>query len=268
MGHVVIDAQAISKRFHLRHNRSDELKVRFLSWFDPSKREVLEEFWALRDVSFSIRQGEAVALVGRNGSGKSTLLKVIAGLHLPTTGRLLVAPHARIGTMIELGVGFNPELSGQENVYLNASVYGLNRDEIDALYPTIVEYSGLRHFMEQPLKNFSSGMYARLGFAVAAHLNPDILLMDEIFTVGDAEFQQQCLATLRLLREQGKTLLFVSHVPQAVRDMCDRACVLDQGRLVFDGPVLDGLDAYERMRGVAAPVVAVPGAGRDDSAHP
>lgn len=263
MGHVVIDAQAISKRFHLRHNRSDELKVRFLSWFDPSKREVLEEFWALRDVSFSVRQGEALALVGRNGSGKSTLLKIIAGLHLPTTGRLLVAPNARIGTMIELGVGFNPELSGRENVFLNASVYGLGREEIEALYPTIVEYSGLLHFMEQPLKNFSSGMYARLGFAVAAHLNPDILLMDEIFTVGDAEFQEQCLATLRTLREQGKTLLFVSHVPTAVRDMCDRACVLDQGRLVFDGPVDEGLDAYERLRGVAAPIVAVPGGDRD-----
>lgn len=265
MADVVIDARGVSKRFYLRHNRTNELKVRFLAMFDVGKREVLEEFWALKDVSFTVRQGEAVALVGRNGSGKSTLLKIIAGLHLPTAGQLLVAPHARIGTMIELGVGFHPELSGTENVFLNASVYGLSREEISSLYPAIVEYAGLRHFMEQPLKNFSSGMGARLGFAIAAHLNPDILLMDEVFTVGDAEFQEQCLATLRAMREKGKTLIFVSHVPKAVQDMCDRACVLEQGHLVFDGPVDAGLEAYERLRDVAAPVVAVPGTERDGS---
>ena len=258
---VVIDAQRVSKRFLLRHNSSNELKVRFLALFDPRKRETVEEFWALKDISMTIRQGEAVALVGRNGSGKSTLLKIIAGLHLPSAGRLLVPAHARIGTMIELGVGFHPELTGRENVFLNASVHGLSRAEITELYPKVVEFSGLAHFMDQPLKNFSSGMHARLGFAVAANLDPDILLIDEIFTVGDAEFQLQCMQVLRRLRERGKTLLFVSHVPDAVRDMCDRACVLDQGRLMFDGPTGEALAAYDRLTSVPAPVIEVSGRG-------
>lgn len=250
---VAIDVQSVSKRFWLRHNRNRDLKVRVLARFHAAQRERVEAFHALTDVSLTIRRGEAVALVGRNGSGKSTLLKVIAGLYPPTSGRVLVAAGARIGTMIELGVGFHPELSGRENVFLNASVYGLGRREIAGLFPRIVEFSGLRDFIDQPLKNYSVGMQARLGFAVAAHLNPDVLLMDEVFTVGDAEFQAQCLASLRRLREQGRTLLFVSHVPQAVRDLCDRACVLDRGRLVFDGPVDEGLAAYERLMGAVPP---------------
>ena len=138
---VVIDARQVSKRFYLRHNRSGELKVRFLAMFHEHHREVVEEFWALRDVSLTIRSGEAVGVIGRNGSGKSTLLKIVAGLHLPTKGQMLVSAQARIGTMIELGVGFHPELSAEENVYLNASVYGLNRVQIAKLYPRVVAYS-------------------------------------------------------------------------------------------------------------------------------
>jgi ABC-type polysaccharide/polyol phosphate transport system ATPase subunit len=244
---VVIDAQQVSKRFFLHHQRSGELKVRFLAAFDARHREVVEEFWALRDVSLTIRRGEAVGVIGRNGSGKSTFLKVVAGLHMPTLGRLLVEADARIGTMIELGVGFHPELSGRENVYLNASVYGLNRAEIDGLYPTVVAYSGLEHFMDAPLKSYSSGMQVRLGFAVAAHLDPEILLLDEIFAVGDAEFQRQCFDTLATFRKKGKTILFVSHTPDAVRALCDRVCVLEHGRLVFDGAVDEGLSFYARL---------------------
>jgi ABC-type polysaccharide/polyol phosphate transport system ATPase subunit len=249
---VVIDAQRVSKRFYLRHNRSSDLKVRFLALFDPRQRETVEEFWAVRDVSLTIRQGEAVALVGRNGSGKSTLLKLVAALHLPTTGRVLVAANSRIGALIELGVGFHPELSGRENVYLNASVYGLTRAEIDALYSRVVAYSGLEPFMETALKNYSSGMHMRLGFAVAATLDPDILLLDEIFAVGDAEFQRQCIGTLDDFRARGKTIMFVSHAPAAVRAMCDRVCVLEHGRLMFDGAVDDGLAYYEEMTSVAS----------------
>lgn len=244
---VLIDAQQVSKRFYLHHQRSGELKVKFLAVFEARHRETVEEFWALRDVSLTIRQGEAVGVVGRNGSGKSTLLKIVAGLHLPTLGRLLVAAKARIGTMIELGVGFHPELTGRENVYLNASVYGLNRAQITALYPTIVAYSGLEHFMDAPLKSYSSGMQVRLGFAVAANLDPEILLLDEIFAVGDAEFQRQCFETLDTFRAAGKTILFVSHTPSAVRQLCDRVCVLEHGRLVFDGAVEEGLSFYERL---------------------
>ena len=249
---VVIDMQDVSKRFHLRHNQTNDLKVRFLGLFHARHREVVEEFWALRDVSLTIRHGESVGIVGRNGSGKSTLLKLVAGLGHPTTGRMLVAAGARFGAMIELGVGFHPELSGEENLYLSASIYGVTRAEIAALYAAIVEYSGLAHFMDTPLKNYSSGMKMRLGFALAVHLSPDILVLDEIFSVGDAEFQKQCAVTLHEFRKQGRTILFVSHSASAVRAMCGRVCVLDQGHLRFDGAVDEGLDFYSSLTASAS----------------
>lgn len=258
---VVMEAQRVSKRFYLRHNRSHELKVRFLALFHERHREVVEEFWALRDVSLTIRSGEAVGIIGRNGSGKSTLLKIVAGLHRPTTGRLL-AVRARIGALIELGVGFHPELSGTENVYLNASIYGMTRAEIAELYPRIVSYAGLEHFMDTPLKSYSAGMKLRLGFAIATSLDPSIMILDEIFAVGDVEFQRQCLQTLEEFRVRNKTLLFASHAPSAIRMMCDRVCVLDHGRILFDGAVDDGLDFYEQMtrEGAANAHVLVPAA--------
>jgi ABC-type polysaccharide/polyol phosphate transport system ATPase subunit len=243
----VIDVQDLSKRFVLRHNRAGDLKVRFLGVFQPRHREHREEFWALKHVSLSIGAGESVALIGRNGSGKSTLLKLIAGLHEPTSGRMLVADKARIGTMIELGVGFSGELTGQENVFLNAAIHGLPRQEIVDLYPKVVEYSGLEDFMEVPLKSYSSGMHMRLGFAIAANLNPDILLIDEIFAVGDQEFQQQCMGTLRQFQEGGGTTIFVSHGPAAVRAICKRACLLDAGELLYDGELEGGLAHYDRI---------------------
>lgn len=244
-----IVAENLSKRFVLRHNRAGELKVRFLGLFDGRKRETREEFWALQGVSATIAHGEAVAVVGRNGSGKSTFLKLMAGLHRPTGGRLLMARDARIGTMIELGVGFHGELTGQENVMLNTSIHGLRREQAEAIYPAIVEYSGLAHFMDVPIKNYSSGMHMRLGFAIAAHLDPDILLLDEVFAVGDAEFQGQCIRTINQFRARGKTILFVSHSAVAVRAVCDRVLVLEHGRLMFDGPVDRGLEHYEQLVG-------------------
>jgi ABC-type polysaccharide/polyol phosphate transport system ATPase subunit len=207
-------------------------------------------------VSIGVDAGESVALVGRNGSGKSTLLKLIAGLHEPTSGRILTAAGARIGTMIELGVGFHPELTGQENVFLNAAIHGLPRQEIVDLYPRVVEYSGLGHFMEVPLKNYSSGMHMRLGFAIAANLKPDILLIDEIFAVGDQDFQQQCMATLRQFQRAGATILFVSHSPEAVGAICTRVCLLDAGELLFDGDVARGLAQYDRMLAAARRIEA------------
>jgi len=253
---VLLDIQAVSKRFHIRHNRASELKVKFLGMFHGHHREVLEEFWALRDVSLNVRSGEAVGVIGRNGSGKSTLLRLVAGLYSPTRGRVLVPADARIGTMIELGVGFHPELSGRENVYLNAAVNGLTRREIGALYPAIVEYSGLAPFMDAPLKSYSSGMQMRLGFSVAANLDPEILLLDEIFAVGDAEFQRQCLETLAALRAKDRTIMFVSHVPDAIRALCDRVCILEHGRLLFDGAVEEGLAFYADLTHAEPPVSA------------
>lgn len=243
----LIEADNVSKRFVLHHNRSGEIKVRFLSMLQSRFQQVDEEFWALRGVSLKISRGETVGLVGRNGSGKSTFLKLVAAIHRPTEGRLMIARNARIGTMIELGTGFHPELTGRENVYLNASMHGLSRSQIDAVYPPIVEYAELGHFMDVPLKNYSSGMFMRLGFAISANLDPDILLLDEIFAVGDEDFQKRCIGTMKDFQAKGKTILFVSHNPAAIRAICRRVCVLDRGRLLFDGPVDEGLATYHRL---------------------
>ena len=246
---IVIDSQGLSKRFLLRHNRSGSIKESFLGLIHPSRRERTEDFWALRDVSLSVNSGEAVGVIGRNGSGKSTFLRLVAGIHRPTEGRLAVRRGARIGTMIELGIGFHHELTGTENLFLSASVHGLTRAQIEALYDRIVEYSGLAAFMDVPMKNYSSGMTVRLAFAIAANLDPDMLLLDEVFAVGDEAFQQQCIRTVRQFRADGKTILFVSHSAAAIRSICDRVCLLDRGRLLFDGAVSRGLEEY-RPRGV------------------
>lgn len=247
---TVIEARDVSKKFLLRHNASVELKVRFLGLLSSRHRQSIEEFWALKNVSLRIHRGEAVALIGRNGSGKSTFLKLIAAIHRPTTGRLLVARHSRVSSMIELGVGFHPELTGRENVFLNTAIHGLTVQETESIYRDIVSYSGLEHFIDVPIKNFSSGMYMRLGFAIAAKLAPDILLLDEIFAVGDADFQQRCVETIKSFLEEGKTIVFVSHSPEAVRTICHRACVLNEGELAFDGDVEDGLQFYNGLRHV------------------
>ena len=245
---IAIDAQSVSKRFLLKHNAAVELKVRFLGLLHRDRRQSVEEFWALKGVSLRINHGEAVGLVGRNGSGKSTFLKIVAGVQRPSEGRLLVDRGVRISSMIELGIGFHPELTGRENVFLSASIHGMTRHEIEYIYEAVVEYSGLEHFIDVPIKNYSSGMQMRLGFAIAANLNPDILLLDEIFAVGDADFQKKCAATVRQLVSQGKTIIFVSHGPVAIRSLCQRVCVLEQGELVFDGQVEEGLDFYQHLR--------------------
>jgi ABC-type polysaccharide/polyol phosphate transport system ATPase subunit/SAM-dependent methyltransferase len=244
---AVIESSGLSKRFLLRHNRSGSIKERFLGLIHASHREQTEEFWALRDVTMSISSGEAVGIIGRNGSGKSTFLRLVAGIHRPTEGWLAVRRGSRIGTMIELGIGFHPELTGSENLFLSASVHGLTRAQIEALYPRIVEYSGLAAFMDVAMKNYSSGMVVRLAFALAANLDPDLMLLDEVFAVGDESFQQQCIRTMQQFRADGKTILFVSHSAAAIRSMCDRVCLLDHGRLLFDGPVARGLEEYERV---------------------
>jgi ABC-type polysaccharide/polyol phosphate transport system ATPase subunit len=244
---LAVESRDLSKRFLLRHNAAAELKVRMLALFHRSRRQHIEEFWALQSISLRIEQGEAVAMIGRNGSGKSTFLKVVAGIHTPTSGALLVAENARIGSMIELGTGFHPELTGQENVMLNTSIHGLSQIEALGLYDDIVAYSGLEHFMDVPLKNYSSGMHMRLGFAIAAKLDPDVLLLDEIFAVGDDDFQKQCMATLRAFQAKGTTILFVSHSSAAVQAICHRACLLDRGHLLYDGPVDSALTEYRRL---------------------
>ncbi len=237
----------VSRAFYIRHNRSNSLKSKFIGIFNKRYREETETLWAVRDVSFSVAPGEAFGLVGRNGSGKSTLLKIVAGIYPPTRGKVQLTGGARIGTIIELGVGFHPELTGKENVFLGASIHGLTRKEIQNIYDRIVEFSELEHFMDTPIKNYSSGMHARLGFALAVSFDPDVLLVDEVLAVGDEAFQRKCEKQIDQFRAQGKTILFVSHDADAVKKICDRACVLDHGSMVFLGKADEAIERYHEM---------------------
>lgn len=229
----VIVVDHVSKSFTLHHNRVSSLKGRFIGLFKQRWRQHVEHFHALTDVSLRVRRGEALALMGANGSGKSTLLQIVAGILRPTSGRLWT--QGRIAPLIELGVGFNPELTGEENIYLNGSLYGYRNAEIRRLVAAIVEFSELGHFIDTPVKNYSSGMYMRLGFSVAVHLNPEVLLADEILAVGDVAFQQKCHDKIAELQRNGMTLLFVSHSMDTVKRFCHRYVRLDHGKIVESG---------------------------------
>jgi ABC-type polysaccharide/polyol phosphate transport system ATPase subunit len=214
---------------------------------------------ALRDVSFRVDRGEAFGIIGRNGSGKSTLLKLISGILKPTSGRVTV--NGRIAALIELGAGFHPEITGRENVYINGIMLGLSRREIDKRFDAIVEFSGISEFLDQPVKTYSSGMYVRLGFAVAVHVDPDVLLIDEVLSVGDEEFSARCVAKIQEMKYRGVTLLFVTHQLDQVRNLCDRALWLDHGRVEAMGDPMRVVDAYlQEVSGVtpAAPVEIAP----------
>ena len=204
-----------------------------------------ETFWALRHVTLSIDPGESIALVGHNGSGKSTLLKTIAGVLMPSEGEVLV--QGRISPMIELGAGFDPELSGRDNIYLNGALLGFSRKQMEGKFDRIVAFSELGDFIDMPIKNYSSGMYARLGFAIAQDVEPDILIVDEVLAVGDERFQEKCKARIRDFRKAGITFCFVSHNCEAARELCPRAAVLHHGRLAFDGPIDEGWEKYREL---------------------
>lgn len=198
--------------------------------------------WALRGVSFEVKQGEIVGIIGTNGAGKSTLLKVLARITLPTRGRIEI--RGRVGSLLEVGTGFHPELTGRENVYLNGTILGMRKREIDAKFDEIVEFSGVEKFLDTPVKRYSSGMRVRLAFAVAAHLEPEILIIDEVLAVGDAEFQKKCLNKMQEVGREGRTVLFVSHSMPAVTRLCPRAILLDAGRVLKDGSAEDVIGAY------------------------
>lgn len=240
---AAIEVRHVWKRFTIRHNRADSLKERFVGLFNRRYRERREIFWALREINLTVEPGEALGLIGPNGSGKSTLLRLIARTLYPTQGEIIV--RGRVAPMIEIGVGFHQELTGHENIYLNASLYGLTRREVDRLYRDIVEFSELGEFIDVPVKNYSTGMYARLGFSIAVHLDPDILLIDEVLAVGDERFQKKCMERMMEFRRRGKTILFVSHNATAVKQLCDRAYLLAQGMVVALGGVASVLEAYE-----------------------
>ena len=231
--------------FRLYRERVDTIKEAVLGRFRHRRR--YEEFWALRHVSFAVRPGESLGLVGHNGSGKSTLLKVAAGVLRPTEGRARVT--GRVSPMIELAAGFDPDLTGRDNIFLNGALMGYSRREMAAKIERIVEFSELGEFVDQPVKNYSSGMYARLGFAIAADVEPEILIVDEVLAVGDERFQAKCMERIRAIRESGCTIFYVSHAMGSVQELCDRVIVLHHGQLVFDGAPAAGIERYRELQG-------------------
>jgi lipopolysaccharide transport system ATP-binding protein len=209
-------------------------------------------FWALRDISFVVPEGQAVGFIGHNGAGKSTLLKILARITAPTRGRVRV--RGRMASLLEVGTGFHPDLTGRENVHMNAAVLGMSRSEIRRRFDAIVDFSGVEQFIDTPIKHYSSGMKVRLGFAVAAHLEPEILVIDEVLAVGDAEFQRKCLSRIEDVEASGRTVLFVSHNLAAVARLCSRALVLHHGRVTFDGKALEGVHFYTEQLDIAKAV--------------
>ena len=221
----------------LRERLTNLLTLSFLR-----NRQKTETLWALRDVSFSVGQGEVVGIIGRNGAGKSTLLKILSRITYPTSGRVEV--NGRVASLLEVGTGFHDELTGRENIYLNGSILGMTKKDVDRKLERIVEFSGVSRFLETPIKRYSSGMRLRLGFAVAAHLDPDILIVDEVLAVGDAAFQKKCLAAMEELRGGGRTVLFVSHNLAAVENLCTRCVWIENGQVRMDGDSRSVLSAY------------------------
>ncbi len=242
-----VQVDGLWERFRIAGDRPPTLKERLFTF----RRAEYRQFEALKGVSLRIRHGESVALIGHNGSGKSTLLKCIAGILPADEGSVRV--DGRLATLLELGAGFHPDLTGRENVYLNGAILGLTRREVDGSFAAIVDFAGVGEFIDTPVRNYSSGMYVRLGFAIAVHVDPDVLLVDEVLSVGDAAFQERSLARMRGFVERGKTVVLVSHDLGAVRALCRRTVVLDHGRLVFDGPTDDAIEAYEELVAGGAP---------------
>jgi ABC-type polysaccharide/polyol phosphate transport system ATPase subunit len=238
-GRIEVEHAARRFRVYARENRA--LKDLLIA----RGRSRGTDVWALRDISFSVEPGSAIGLVGRNGSGKTTLLRLLSGIVKPTSGRVAVG--GRVGSLLELGAGFHPELTGRENVYLNGSIHGLRRADIRERFDEIVAFAGLEDFIDLPVRTYSSGMYMRLGFAIASHIEADVLLLDEVFAVGDEAFQRKCFGKIFEFKQRGGTIVFVSHDAGAVERLCDRAVLLSEGLVAFDGPTHEAVVAYRRL---------------------
>ena len=243
---TAISVEDLGKRYVISHRAPqryrtlrDEVAEKIRSAFGSSGDQLSaasparEDFWALRDVSFQVGEGDRVGIIGRNGAGKTTLLKLLSRITEPTEGR--IALHGRVSSLLEVGTGFHPELTGRENIFLNGSILGMKRQEIQAKFDEIVSFSGVEKFLDTPVKRYSSGMHVRLAFAVAAHLEPEILIVDEVLAVGDAEFQRKCMGKMESASRDGRTILFVSHNMNAIRRLCSNAILLDTGRIVAIG---------------------------------
>jgi ABC-type polysaccharide/polyol phosphate transport system ATPase subunit len=238
IGEPAIVVDHVAKRFRIYHERNSSIKASVMR----GKRAEYEEFWAVNDVSFTVNRGETFGIIGENGSGKSTLLKCMARILRPDKGSVAIA--GKLSALLELGAGFHQELSGRDNVYLNGSILGLSNKEIDARFDDIVEFAGLERFIDTPVKNYSSGMYVRLGFSVAINVDPDVLLVDEVLAVGDETFQRRCREKFTEMQREGKTIVVVSHGLGQLRAMCDRLAWMQSGQLAGIGPTKDVIDEY------------------------
>jgi lipopolysaccharide transport system ATP-binding protein len=255
MSDIVIKTEDLGKSYLIGHQTNDKYDTLRDIIVDKTKgllskfrrlechtNQNIEEFWALKDVSFEVKQGERIGIIGRNGAGKSTLLKILSRITEPTTGRVSI--QGRVTSLLEVGTGFHAELSGRENIYLNGAILGMSRREVKAKFDEIVAFAEVEKFLDTPVKHFSSGMYVRLAFAVAAHLEPEILIVDEVLAVGDSEFQKKCLGKMREVATEGRTVLFVSHNMAAVQQLCQRGLMFHQGKLIFCGTIADTVRNY------------------------
>jgi len=261
--HAVISVENLGKVYSINHRAErqryvamrDVLANKFKGLFHPRSRSPnrtrrKEDFWALRNVSFEIKQGEVVGIIGRNGAGKSTLLKILSRITEPSEGRVRIK--GRVASLLEVGTGFHPELTGRENIFLNGAILGMSRAEISKKFHEIVAFAGVETFLDTPVKHFSSGMYVRLAFAVAAHLEPEILVVDEVLAVGDSEFQKRCLGKMHDVSRAGRTVLFVSHNMSAVKSLTHRGIVLNRGAILFNGATGTALQTYVQLTNTAA----------------
>ena len=237
---VAVKVEHVGMKFNLSSDKVDNLKEYFVRFV---KRDIMyKEFWALKDVSFTVNKGDRIAIIGYNGAGKSTILKVIAGVLKPTEGRVIT--RGKVAPLLELGAGFDPQYTGAENIYLYGAVLGYKKEFIDEKYDKIVKFSELQDFIDVPVKNYSSGMKARLGFSIATVVEPEILILDEVLSVGDAKFRKKSLKRIDKMMDKGVTVLFVSHSAAQIRRVCNKAVVLDHGRVVFEGGVEESITMF------------------------
>ncbi len=259
MSNSIIEVKGIGKKYSINHERGRYVALRDvltniakspLSFLKKKAKEVVglekkEEFWALKDINFTVARGEVVGIIGANGAGKSTLLKILSQITPPTEGEIIL--RGRVGSLLEVGTGFHPELTGRDNIFLNGAILGMRRHEIASKFDQIVEFAGIEKFLDTPVKHYSSGMYVRLAFSVAAHMEPDILVVDEVLAVGDAEFQKKCLGKMEdITKKDGRTILFVSHNLGAIQQLCNQTILLNKGRLADYGPSDKIVNSYLR----------------------
>ena len=268
MSSNVLSVEGVSKKYR-RRRTSESAAASFRELVSRSVRDLArgggkaapahapEEFWALKDVSLSLEEGTRLGVIGSNGAGKSTLLKILSRITVPTTGRIEI--FGRTASLLEVGTGFHPELTGRENIYLNGALLGMSRPEVRRKLDQIVAFAEVEDFLDEPVKHYSSGMYVRLGFAIAAHVDPEILILDEVLAVGDLEFQRKCFGKMEELGKSAKSVIFVSHDLAAVSSLCNRCLVLDAGRVIFDGPTASAIATYYHQDPYASKVLATPG---------